>query len=1012
MPRDNLDDDYDDVDDVEDEFEDEAYDEGDDSSGEPKASLSERIGIASVRPGEHDIIRSPVVLILVGGCMVLLLVAAIYGFMILRASAQREFDAAEDEMEGGKYTQAIELFTTFLETHPESHALAEPAQIMRGKCRILKEISGSTPGWKLGLEELNDFIRFHRDLESFGDEHDEVRKYAVQITEGASKQARAQRGDGLLKTAPGLLKISGEALAVVKKFSPQDEPPTELERELRVNQRATEAQIRRQQTLVDALAVIEQMLKDKQPVNALEERRKLLERYDDLTDEPRVKALMVRTIDTEKSLISVNSESKVGIKEPRAITGDDALFLTIRTQTEPRQRGKRILIAVGKNCCYGIDMQTGDPVWRQVVGLNPPFPPQEVQTREPAILVFNSTHNELMLLNRDTGKLIWRQVIAEGVSGPPVVRETQIYLTSRDRQLYNINLESGRIVARVVFSQPILSPPVLWENRLFVWGQESIVYTLTLRPLACENVTYLGHKPGTISTPMLNEGTLFLMAENRESRNCTLRILRGDVDSGSLSEVAAVQVEGQVRDRPVLWGSQLIVPSTGQRLAAFSLSDDVDSPAITEVAKTQVEAQYDGPMFLNRGPDNQLWVASDALRKLEVRERTINLDPVTAAEGLSTQPIQRMGDHVYVSRRQPFTEAVFFEQRDSDKLTGFWRTVLGSEVLEITSGAATSVVCVTESGHICRVMSRELQAGGFKLDSLLQLKLPENLLEPLRAVRFADGKLAVYCEGEESKLWLLRAQGQVERTLTLKEPLQTAPVPLSTGLLAAVAGKLKLVGRPSGSARVQDYVAPVEQGQQHKWKFVAAVDKLTAVAVDDRGKLIKIQYRTAPVPHLAEVSKMTFDQPVDVPPAVDGGQIVLADARGTVSILDAANFETLATAKMDHPASNSVWVVGDRVLVEIGSRELHCLSRKLEPQWKVTLNNEGLAGAPVLVGDSLVMLGVGGGLKSVNFQSGEVEQEHNLGQPFGRGPFVFGDMVLAPSIDGCFHRLETLMKSE
>ena len=1007
MPRDNHhDDDYDD------DYDEEVLADDESGAGKVKVSLSERVGIKSVRPGEHDIVRSPVVLILVGGCVVLVLLAAIYGFMILRESAKREYETASSEMEGGKYTQAIELYENFLETHAEDHPLVESTKINLGKCRILKEISGATPAWKSGLKQLNDFIRFNRDLEGFGDERETVREYAVQITEGTSKQAAAQRGDALLKIAPGLLDISDNALAVVKKFSPQDTPPTELERELRVNRRATEALILRQQTLVDAIAAIDQLIENKRPIQALEERRKLLERYDDLASDKQVVSLMKRTIDAEKSLIRIDSNTKDAVKEPRARTAADALFLTIRTQTEPRQRGTRVLIAVGKNCCYGIDMQTGDPVWRQVIGLNSPFSPLEVNTREPGILVFDSSHNELMLLSRNTGKLIWRQSIPEGVSGQTVIRETQIYLSSRERQLYNINLESGRIVERVVFSQPILSPPVLWENRLIVWGQESIVYTLSLRPLECQNVTYLGHKPGTIMAPMLGEGTLFLMAENREAGQCTLRILRGDPDSGELTEAAVTQVEGEVRDRPVLWGSQLIVPSSGQRLAAFSLSDDIDSPPITEVAKTQVEANYDGPMFLNRGPDDQLWVASDALRKLEIRERTIKLEPVTVAEGLSTQPIQRMGDHVYVSRRQPFTEAVYFEQRDSDKLTGYWRTVLGAGILATTSGTATSVICVTEAGHVCRVQLDELQKGGFKLDSLSQLRLPQKLQDPLRAVRFADGKLAVYCGGEESKLWLLRAQGQVERTITLEQPLEMAPIPISSGLLAAVPGKLKLVGRPSGSARVQDYVAPVEQGVDHQWKYAAAVDKLTALVVDDKGQLTKVQYRTAPVPHLAEVAKVSFDQPIDVPIAVEDNQVVVADAKGHVSILDASNFEVQATRQMSGRVSNAVWFVGERVFVETAGDELHCLTRKLEPQWKVALNRQGLAGRPVVMGEVLVLLGVSGAVQAVNLETGAVVKTQDLGQPFDQGPFAFGSMLLAPSIDGCLHRLEELVKQQ
>ena len=150
---------------------------------------------------------------------------------------------------------------------------------------------------------------------------------------------------------------------------------------------------------------------------------------------------------------------------------------------------------LAKDCCYAVDHVTGEPIWRRVIGLDSPFLPMSVATSEPGLLLFDTNRLSLVLVSRQTGKLIWEQPINEPVSGAPLIDQGQIYLATQGNHLDKIDLETGRLVSRLTFSQKILSPPALVHNneRLIVAGDASLIYTLTTSPLRVSS----RHRSGT-----------------------------------------------------------------------------------------------------------------------------------------------------------------------------------------------------------------------------------------------------------------------------------------------------------------------------------------------------------------------------------------------------------------------------------------------------------------------------------------------------------------------------------
>lgn len=104
----------------------------------------------AVRPGEQDALRSPLVLGLGGGALVLLLATAAIWFLMGREAANRLYDRGVTALGDGQFAQAIQAFDQFVERYPR-HGLVANALIGSGKARILQEIGGEAQagsgGW-------------------------------------------------------------------------------------------------------------------------------------------------------------------------------------------------------------------------------------------------------------------------------------------------------------------------------------------------------------------------------------------------------------------------------------------------------------------------------------------------------------------------------------------------------------------------------------------------------------------------------------------------------------------------------------------------------------------------------------------------------------------------------------------------------------------------------------------------------------------------------------------------
>jgi tetratricopeptide (TPR) repeat protein len=281
---------------------------------ESAARLKQKLKVPMRRPGEQEVLRSPVVVGLLVGTLLLLLSAATIWFVLSREAAQHEFDAARALMESGQFAQSVEAFEQFLRDRPR-HRLAPEARLAIATAKVEQPMSGGVPAWDAGLEALGGFIAEYRDTDAFHDAQSTVRKYVLQTADhiafGAAETARTAHKRPLLV-------VSADAAKMLVLYSPSEAPPNERLEELARAVRAAEASILQQETFDGMLGKLDAALAANTPLAALPEYRRLLDRYPAATDYRLLNDRLKKTLDLGRSQIVRDESRREAIRENRA----------------------------------------------------------------------------------------------------------------------------------------------------------------------------------------------------------------------------------------------------------------------------------------------------------------------------------------------------------------------------------------------------------------------------------------------------------------------------------------------------------------------------------------------------------------------------------------------------------------------------------------------------------------------------------------------------------------------
>ncbi|MEQ9408336.1 MAG: PQQ-binding-like beta-propeller repeat protein [Fuerstiella sp.] len=977
--------------------------------------FSDRLAGGAARPGEQSVRKSPFVMVLGGAIIALALIALIFGVMILSESERRSFESAMGKLKEQAYPEAEKRLLDHLTAYAGGN-YEDEARIGLHKARVLKytEVTSYTVEQvKEGVDQLNQLIRVCQDLEGFAEERENVRRYAERLTRVGAIVAEQ-------KKSVEALEQSKMAKTILEKYAGPDGVAISVDSDIRDLQRKAEAAILKDTKLKESLAEINGHLKSGDTFAALEARQALIDRYDALSDDADVLKILQAILDKEKELTTAEDINQPAVTEDLPSSGLPAASLSLRTQATVDQvsRGGRVF-AIGMDNCYGLDSETGEPLWKRSVGKNPPFSPALSAPSLPdsPLLVYHTGVNQLLLLEQATGNLIWRQSIPSRPSGPPLIFQQQIYITTASGELWKLSVDSGRVISRVTFNQPVVGPPALTRDQkhLVIPGDQSVVYTLTVNPMKCIAVSYVEHRLGSVEAPVLTLGKMLLLCDNDIASEARLRILDMDLNTGELTvrdTKTPMTVSGQVRDPCLLRGTELFVPSTPQRVTAFSVNDDPGAEPLAPIGANQLENPSPAPVHLLAGPQGQLWMASEALRKFRVRTNAVELESASAASGVHLRPIQFKDQNVFVTTNEPYSSSVFFSKVEPQKMEGLWRTVVGTNIVSAgPSGSGTSLMAVSDFGEVFRVPLQTIRNGEFVLDRISRYSLPEKLREQVGGLELKDGRLAAFCGGEQPAVWTFAQSGQLEQRWPLRDAPQTQPVSLADGIVAALPGRLQMTA-VSGTLNVQDYRAAQGVDEQTNWKSLVALNDTQVLAINSKNEAVRVEYRALPRPHLFEASVTPLEQSVDLAPAVAGDLLAVCTSEGNLQIMSTGTLELLGQVELGAVASASPFTARDRIFVEVGRRELRVFERssELKQTGGMPLDGRFLVGTPVPVDGGFVACLSDGHVVLLDENGNETQKKIYLGQDAQKGPIVTGDALIVIGLDGSLYSVEQFLE--
>jgi hypothetical protein len=979
-----------------------------DEPEEPKLRDRLRSAVRSQghRPGEEDTLRSPLVLGLAGAGALLILLGGIFFFIAGRQDAEAAFNDAKAQYDQAKYPQAIELLDKFLETY-EGSPFDDDARRIKGLSEVDQYIRGAAKKWPDGLEALRSFINLRQNGEDFESDKEDIHTRAYEIALGATQDAARTHERELIQ-------VGQEAVTLLTTYLPADAQAAKIE-EIQVARRASEAEILKHETLVGALAKIEEYVPEidedeppaadappPDPIPALVARRNLLASYPELETDRNVVEAMNRVLEAERSLVRYTELNVDALTDDpqAAVPAWLSLVFNARSRLDAVSVGQ-CAFALSKDAIYGIDTVTGAPVWRRVIGFNSPFYPIEEST-VPSVIVFDTYQSQLCRVNRNTGELLWRQPIADDdVRSSPILHEGQILLPTMGGSIYQIDLQTGRLIGKLTFSQEVTTPVPLADGKLVVAGNEEVAYTLTGRPFECVGVSYLGQQPGSVTAPLLSMGPYVAMIEGVSTGKSRLRLI--EASENTLREVARADIEGDVYDTPVIRGRDLFVPSSGERVSTFSVSDDSNQPPLTVGPTFQVQNGSDNPVFLLTGPDRQLWMSCSALLKLQLTTEALAAEPGDLPIGQASQPLQYQSGVIFNGRRRAYSTAVTLAPVDRNEQTSEWQAQVGASLLAV-SPASSNLICLTEEGGVFRLTDMNWTSSGFGPEPSTRLPLNPELAEPLVATDLGEGQIAVACGDPEPKLWIINVRGEIERSTLLESPLQAAPIRLGNGIVLPMQGRLKYQPIRAGSAGAEDFTLATDEALTSRWLQVVRLSDTSIAALTSAGDVLLIVLQSAPRPHLGEVSRFTLPAAVELPLQGDSQFLAVTDVNHNVQVFDTATLSPVAQRSFE-TAVWGAWSAGGQVFVQTDDGTLNLVTGDaLTTSLQIPLNSV-LVGPPTVTGNSALVALQNGEVFTWDLQSGEVSDFQWVGAALSQLPIRLGDELLFVTVDGSLIRL-------
>lgn len=959
-----------------------------------------------------------------GGLLLLILTLVTLMWVLNTGSGDELFGEAEADYDQGSYSNAIKKYTAYLEDY-SGHVDVSKAKVHMNFARIRVAAQGKAIPTE-GLDAAEKLLLEVKEEEAFGNYRSELATLLTQ--DMAQKFATAAKVAADIDEKRRLLEFGDRSMKLVDNpeyvtTSDKGKVGANL-RKIQEDFAEVRRDIERDKTLEETQRQISDALANSDTIKAFQYRAELLDKYPSLESDERIQKTTANIAERESDLVEVVEDPL----EPTTVDDQENSVILASNEGDevPGVRDDDILPVQASGTVYGLQAKTGRVLWQRKVGQDHSFLPTGISTEPGADTVFvDSRSNALVRVRSQDGNLIWRVQIDEPFY--PIFRNKRVVVATESGKLMEVNLDTGQIDRHAKLPQTLRVGPAFDATRpvVFQVGEHSTIYIVDANTLECNEVYYLGHQKGAVSTaPTLAVGMLFIV-DNYRKDECRIHVLRSTPDGKEPKQAMdPIRIKGNIVAPPIVDRRRILFVSDIRGIHLFEVEPSADPPVQSVVAGVPTSNNkrvHSIPLIY----ETSLFVADDRLAKYELRETTSELLLQWAVNQNDTfqGSLNRVGASI-VSQRQRQDGGVTVTAADlNDGQKIIWTTKLGQAAAQTSpSFQDSSLAVISSSGDLFSIAKQQFESGAVvEPIQRVEAKVPYVFSQALnlseRRVALIDtiqGQAAVYDLANTTTPPQLISFRDAQNP---HENVQTS-IFADALLVPRDSGAISLLNVLNGAIHAYGFQPSLGPGETIKWtKPVLVKNGRQFVIGNNRNQLFRILLKTGKEKYLTQARTAELDELADELDILRSGSplhhqltalddhlflVMRGDAGDVVLHLDVNKLKPTPNVKPVPLKGRVTWgpaTIGKSVLLVTDgeTKNLVCLQSDGKLLWESPLNHGPLVGPVLADGSDFLLTSVRGIVWRVRGDSGEEVGQIRVAESLASARLCDGQLLLSGS---------------
>jgi len=359
---------------------------------------------------------------------------------------------------------------------------------------------------------------------------------------------------------------------------------------------------------------------------------------------------------------------------------------TVNEANVPNVEGHTVVV-LADGVANGLDASTGRLLWRRFLGTRTPprripFCPKPLSDDPGSdVLLVDPVRNEVLRVEATTGRLRWRHPVGERFDAQPVVVDDKVLVAAPSGRLGIIDAATGASSSYVQLPQSLEVAPAIDAGRglIFQPAAHHNLFVVSLQGI-CQQVVYLGHERGTMTTPRVMGGKYVILAVNEFAEDSSLHVLSiglaDDPDAPLCQKLQKIRLKGHVDVPPLIEGRTVLVTTDLGAIYVFFLDGDNPEAPLSEIAqKTSTIRKTDFVRYATM-EGGLFWLADTELAKYNIlRSRMrISLRWVVDENSEFLQAPVAIGEATFQVRRKKGTPGAIVSAVGMEEPTLYWET--------------------------------------------------------------------------------------------------------------------------------------------------------------------------------------------------------------------------------------------------------------------------------------------------------------------------------------------------